>query len=185
MKKSLLVLLLVGSVSVAGFGPASSANERRAKRPVKKVEEPTAPESIPDLDSCGLGWQVTQKQTLSAVTTRGTTNAVVPPTFGMTSGTIGCKQMPLSKNDEQALKYAYNNFDTLSVEMAEGQGEFLQAFAQSLGCADSVYPQFSRLMQDHYRSIMKDGSANSFQMFNQVKSELKQDTVLAIGCNAV
>ena len=37
-------------------------------------------------DSCGLGWHVTQDKSLLATVTRSTTNAVVPPTFGMTSG---------------------------------------------------------------------------------------------------
>lgn len=42
-------------------------------------------------DGCGLGWEVTGEKTMLATTTRGTTNAFVPPTFGMTSGTIGCE----------------------------------------------------------------------------------------------
>ncbi|MFM8315218.1 MAG: DUF3015 family protein [Deltaproteobacteria bacterium] len=49
-------------------------------------------------DSCGLGWQVTQKKSFLATTTRGTTNAFVPPTFGMTFGTIGCDKHSFAKN---------------------------------------------------------------------------------------
>ena len=44
-------------------------------------------------DGCGLGSEVTQKKSLLATTTRGTTNGTIPPAFGMTSGTIGCDQL--------------------------------------------------------------------------------------------
>ncbi|MBK9038693.1 MAG: DUF3015 family protein [Bdellovibrionales bacterium] len=42
------------------------------------------------MDGCGLGWEVTDSETMIGTTTRGTTNMFVPPAFGMTTGTIGC-----------------------------------------------------------------------------------------------
>ncbi len=59
----------------------------------------------PTVDSCGLGWQVTDKKTYTATTTRGTTNAFIPPTFGMTTGTIGCEKLDIGKNDKEAADY--------------------------------------------------------------------------------
>lgn len=173
---------------------SSSAISAEKKKPVMRHEEPAhhatrqqadEAETIPDGDSCGLGWQVTQKKTLSATTTRGTTNAFVPPTFGMTTGTIGCAQHPLSQRDVDGARYAYNNFDVLSIEMAEGQGEFLKGFARTMGCDDASVDAFSHMTQSHYRSIMKDGKASRLEMFDNVKSEMKSDPVLSMSCNAV
>lgn len=185
MKQKLFVVLLAAAIL-----PCSVfADQATTRKPPQRRQQQQQPQSnepndqIPDGDSCGLGWQVTQKKTLSATTTRGTTNAFVPPTFGMTTGTIGCAQHPLSKRDEDGAKYAYNNFDALSVEMAEGQGEFLKGFAQTMGCAD--VDSFSHMTQSHYRSIMNNGNASSLEMFDNVKAEIKGDTVLAISCGAV
>lgn len=110
-----------------------------------------------DSDSCGLGWQVTQKKTFSATTTRGTTNVVVPPTFGMSSGTIGCTQHSLVKADMKSLHYADANYENLMAEMAEGQGEYLTGFAASMGCAADA--EFSSAMQSHYSTLSSGSSA--------------------------
>ena len=54
------------------------------------------------LDSCGLGWEVTDKKTYTATTTRATTNFFVPPVFGMTTGTLGCEKLEIGSNDKEA-----------------------------------------------------------------------------------
>ncbi|MGZ3705003.1 MAG: DUF3015 family protein, partial [Bdellovibrionota bacterium] len=82
-------------------------------------------------DGCGLGWQVTQKKSFLATTTRGTTNGVVPPTFGMTSGTIGCDQHSFAKNELPALNMVATNQDALMIDIAAGGGENLAALAQT------------------------------------------------------
>lgn len=48
----------------------------------------------------------------------------------MTSGTMGCDQHQIAKNDKDPAKFAYNNLDSLSIEMAQGQGEYL---AETIG----------------------------------------------------
>jgi hypothetical protein len=202
MKQKLQVVLfaVVSSALVTGMVTSSAFSAEKKKQqqqaPAVHHEEPAHhsnrqqptsedADSIPDTDSCGLGWQVTQKKTLSATTTRGTTNAFVPPTFGMTTGTLGCAQHPLSKRDVDGARYAYNNFDVLSIEMAEGQGEFLTSFARTLGCDDASLEAFSHMTQSHYRSIMNEGKATRVEMFDNIKTEMKNDPVLSARCNAV
>lgn len=198
MKQKLqLVLFAVVSSTLVSGSAFSAEKKKQQSAPAVRHEEPAHhtnrqqqhaaedADSIPDTDSCGLGWQVTQKKTLSATTTRGTTNAFVPPTFGMTTGTLGCAQHPLSKRDEDGARYAYNNFDVLSIEMAEGQGEFLTGFARTLGCDDASLEAFSLMTQSHYRSIMNEGKATRMEMFDNIKNEMKSDPVLSARCNAV
>lgn len=110
-----------------------------------------AQQNSPGSDSCGLGWQVTKKKTFSATTTRGTTNSVIPPTFGMTSGTMGCDQHSLVKADMKSLHYADANYENLMSEMAEGQGEFLTGFVQAMGCTPSA--EINSALQSNYGTI--------------------------------
>jgi hypothetical protein len=135
----------------------------------------------PDIDGCGLGWQVTREKTLLGSITRGTTNETVPPSFGMTSGTLGCRQLPVSLNDQSAFKYAYVNMDSLSVDMAAGHGEYLQAFAQTMGCG-AVSDSFSQMAQARYDAIMNHGKADALQMFENVKREIRSDAFLSSSC---
>ncbi len=105
-----------------------------------------------DSDSCGLGWQVTKKKTFSATTTRGTTNSVVPPTFGMTSGTIGCAQHSLVKAEMKSLHFADANYENLMTEIAQGQGEYLTGFAATMGCSSA---EFSSALQSNFSEIVE------------------------------
>lgn len=101
---------------------------------------------------CGLGWEVTDKKTLSATSTRNTTNATVPNTFGMTSGTLGCEQHGFVLENRAPEHYAEVNYEVIVAEMAQGQGETLSTFASLLGCdADMA----SKLSQSNYESIVK------------------------------
>ncbi len=119
-------------------------------------------------DSCGLGWQVTQKKSFIATTTRGTTNAVVPPTFGMTTGTIGCEQHTFAKADTKAVEFVAQNYDTLRLEMAAGEGENLAALARTMGCADSSVSTFGRAVQGQYETVVGHGSR--IELFQNAKA---------------
>ena len=67
--------------------------------------------------------------------------------------------------------------------MAEGQGEFLKGFAETLGCSDSS--SFSQMTQSRYRAIMNGGKASRLEMFENVKSEIRNNAQLAISCGVV
>jgi hypothetical protein len=136
-------------------------------------------------DGCGLGWEVTSKTTFSATSTRGTTNAFVPPTFGMTSGTLGCAKHDLvKKKDEAAAFYAVENYDSLRQEMAEGSGENLRAFASLMGCEGSAYQGFARLVQSRFSAIAADSDTRLNLVLN-VRSELEDSPELAASCSAI
>ncbi len=129
-------------------------------------------------DACGLGWEVTKSKTMIATTTRATTNYFIPYTFGMTTGTMGCDQHPLVQKEMDAAKYAVNNYDTLSIEMAQGQGEFLSAFAQTMGCSDAV--AVGQLTQANYSQVTN--AKNGLEMYDNVRHLIRSDVVLGNTC---
>jgi hypothetical protein len=131
-------------------------------------------------DGCGLGWQVTDKKTLIATTTRGTTNFVVPPAFGMTTGTIGCDQHSFAKNDQKAVEFVASNYEPLMMNLSAGRGEYLEAFAQTLNCKDSA--SFGAEMQKNYSSV---ASPDAVQVLNNVKNTIKANPALAANCSVI
>ena len=124
-------------------------------------------------DSCGLGWQVTQKKSFLGTTTRGTTNALVPPTFGMTSGTIGCDQHSFAKNEMPAVNMVATNQDAILIDIASGGGEHLAALAQAMGCRDSA--SLAAKAQSNYRAL---SGVSSVQLYRNVKA-----IAVANGCS--
>lgn len=177
MKRLFIVLL------VAGLLPVAANADTKKKGGALDSSMSSGGTVEPDKgDGCGLGWQVTQKRSFLATTTRGTTNSFVPPTFGMTSGTIGCEQHSFAKEDRDAAVYAFNNLEPLTVEMAQGSGEYLSAFARTLGCSDSVQAEFGRMTQDNYSVITN--AVNGAEMFHNVKAQMKKNSALVSGCRA-
>lgn len=129
-------------------------------------------------DGCGLGWQVTQKKSLVGTTTRGTTNGIVPPTFGMTTGTIGCDQHSIARRDVPAAQFVATNFDALMMDMAQGEGESLQALAASLGCGNSA--AFGTMTRREFSSLTE--GADSLELVRRLREEAKKDA--SLGCSA-
>ena len=103
-------------------------------------------------DSCGLGWAVTKEKTLSATSTRGTTNGFLPPTLGMTSGTIGCDKHSIAQKDLPVIRYVATHLDVLKYEMAMGSGERLMGLAQLMNQADTQC--FAETLQTSYVQIV-------------------------------
>ena len=118
-------------------------------------------------DGCGLGWQVYDKKTLVGTFIRGTTNSVVPPSFGMTTGTIGCDQHPIAKNNMEAVQYVAENYESLMIEAAQGSGEYVNAFGATLNCSNT---EFGSLLQKNYKSLSTVKNAADF--VGAVKGEM-------------
>ena len=101
---------------------------------------------------CGLG-AVIIKDDSSAVmlalqaTTNGTS---ANQTFGITSGTLGCKKAKFVMN-ERAEEFVASNMDILAKEIAVGHGESLDTLAELLNIEDKA--TFSASLQSNYNSI--------------------------------
>ena len=101
---------------------------------------------------CGLGSMVI-KDNSSAVmlalqaTTNGTSGN---QTFGITSGTSGCKKVKLVMN-ERAEEFVASNMDILAKEIAVGHGESIDTLAELLEVKDVA--TFSASLQSNYNSI--------------------------------
>jgi hypothetical protein len=129
-------------------------------------------------DGCGLGWQVTAKKSLVATLTRATTNAVVPPTFGMTTGTIGCDQHSIAMRDVPAAQFVASHYDALMMDMAQGEGEALTALSTSLGCSNAA--AFGTMTQREFSSLTE--GADSLELVRRLRDAAQKDA--SLGCQA-
>jgi hypothetical protein len=129
-------------------------------------------------DWCGLGWEITKKKSFLATTTRGTTNMFVPPTFGMTTGTIGCDQHSLAQGDIPAAQFVASHYDALMMDMAMGEGEAVTALAQSMGCSNAT--NFGEMTRRNF-SDLTDG-ASALELVKRIREQAKKDA--SLGCSA-
>lgn len=118
-------------------------------------------------DNCGWGWKVTDKKSLFGTSTRGTTNSYTTP-FALTTGTAGCEKHTIAKADAKGVDFVVQNYDSLRLEMAAGQGENLAALARTMGCSDSAVASFGSAVQGSYETVVGNGSR--IEMFNNVKN---------------
>ncbi len=101
---------------------------------------------------CGLG-SVIIKDDSSAVllALQATTNGISGnQTFGITSGTLGCKKTKFVMN-ERAEEFVASNMDILAKEIAVGHGESIDTLAELLNVEDTA--TFSASLQSNYNSI--------------------------------
>ena len=101
---------------------------------------------------CGLGSQlIKDDSTAVMLSLQATTNATSGnQTFGITSGTSGCKKTKLVMN-ERAEEFVASNMDQLAKEIAKGQGESIDTLAELLNVEDKA--AFSASLQKNYNSI--------------------------------
>ena len=101
---------------------------------------------------CGLGSQVIKDDSSAIMlalqaTTNGTSGN---QTFGITSGTSGCKKAKFVMN-ERAEEFVASNMDILAKEIAAGHGESLDTLAELLNVEDKA--AFAVALQSNYNSI--------------------------------
>ena len=101
---------------------------------------------------CGLGSMIIKDDSTAVMlalqaTTNGTS---ANQTFGVTSGTSGCKKTKLVMN-ERAEEFVASNMDQLAKEIAMGHGESIDTLAELLNVEDKA--AFSASLQSNYNSI--------------------------------
>ncbi len=119
---------------------------------------------------CGLGSMIFKKNSVISASSRSITNASFSSQlFGITSGTSGCSQHSIVKNEMAPVYIAEANFDELKKEMALGQGETLAAFHEAFGCEASSLSDFSALVKKNYNTVFEAPNANAHDMLGSVK----------------
>ena len=118
---------------------------------------------------CGLG-SIIIKDNSSAVllalqaTTNGTSGN---QTFGITSGTSGCKKTKFVMN-ERASEFVASNMDVLAKEISVGHGESVDTLAELLEVQDKA--AFAVALQTNYNSIYKSQSVEMADVLDNIST---------------
>lgn len=129
----------------------------------------TAFAGVNNQTGCGLG-AVIIKDDSSAVllalqaTTNGTSGN---QTFGITSGTSGCKRTKFVMN-ERASEFVASNMDTLAKEISIGHGESVDTLAELLNVEDKAV--FASALQANYNKIYSSQSVEMADVLDNIST---------------
>jgi hypothetical protein len=132
---------------------------------------------------CGLGSLAFKDQPGMIQIVAATLNGIYGnQTFGITSGTSNCAEDGVSVAEKEKEYFSEANFESLNVEMAQGSGETLEAFAHIMGCEGEGVQAFSQLTQAKYSEIYPDPATTPEQMLGNLNHVMSEDASLATSC---
>jgi hypothetical protein len=135
----------------------------------------------PDI-GCGLGTQLWEgNKGLAPKVLGATTNGSFGnQTFGLTFNTIGCNGTGTVTADARLHMFAGANLDHLARDMANGQGETLDALATLMNVQASDRAAFAEFTRVHFPAIFAgEGEVTAAAMLTSLRGLLAQDERLA------
>jgi hypothetical protein len=133
---------------------------------------------------CGLGklaWSdySGQKQIGPQVLMATTNGTFGSQTFGISTGTSGCTNDGKIFTAEKVNVFAAINFDNLSQEMAQGQGEHLTSLAILMGIPVDQHPAFFAMTQEKYTTFVQAGETSPKAVVKAIHDAMVDHPVLA------
>jgi Protein of unknown function (DUF3015) len=133
---------------------------------------------------CGLGklaWSdyKGQKEIAPQVLMATTNGTFYSTTFGISSGTSGCTSDGKIMSEQKTTMFAQLNFENLSQEMAQGQGEHLASLATLMGVPAEHQAAFFAMTQERYTSLVKTGETSPVAMVKAINDAIAKYPVLA------
>jgi hypothetical protein len=130
---------------------------------------------------CGLGTNLWEGRSelifkVLGATTNGTFGN---QTFGITSGTLGCKQEGVITVDARLRMFAGANLDNLARDMARGEGETLDAFAHLMKISEADKSHFFRFTQAHFADIFASDAVTAGEMLASLQTLMGRDEKLS------
>jgi hypothetical protein len=134
---------------------------------------------------CGPGWYVFNENSLVSSSLRATTNGLLFPvvTIGMTFGTSNCTKHKIVLKEKESLHFATMNYYELQAEVAKGSGQYLSAFATTMGCNPSAQPRLIQHLKNNYQEIFQTGSPNPEKALEGVYKTIFRDRELTNKCS--
>jgi Protein of unknown function (DUF3015) len=133
---------------------------------------------------CGLGklaWSDYKNQKnigpqVLMATTNGTFGST---TFGISTGTSGCTNDGKVMAEQKTTVFAQLNFENLSQEMAQGQGEHLASLATLMGVPAEHQAAFFAMTQERYTSLVKTGETSPVAMVKAINDAIAVNPTFA------
>ena len=132
---------------------------------------------------CGLGklaWSEYKGQKeIAPQVLMATTNGIGMNTFAISFGTSGCTNDGKIMSEHKTTMFASLNFDALTAEMAQGQGEHLASLATLMGVPAERHAEFFAMTQERYTSLVQAGEASPVALVKSLNDAIAGHPVLA------
>lgn len=129
---------------------------------------------------CGLGSLIIKTDDFTQILA-ATLNATGVQTFGITSGTSHCLPANKAAALEQQQHFVRENLENLRRDMVKGDGEYLQGYAEVLGCNAASYASFKNVAQSEEAQIFK--APGAIAVLEATKITLKKNAELQNACS--
>lgn len=131
---------------------------------------------------CGLGTQVWKGQKglvpkVLGATTNGTSGN---QTFGITFGTLGCRQDGVVTASARLGEFMGTNQESLARDMSVGQGESLNVLATLIGIKAQDKSAFFKATKDNFSTIYAANNKTTGDVLAALKSVMAQDASLSV-----
>jgi hypothetical protein len=131
---------------------------------------------------CGLGTQVWQGQKglgpkIFGATTNGTFGN---QTFGITFGTLGCRQNGVVTASARLGEFIGNNQESLARDMSVGQGESLNVLANLIGIKAQDKSAFFKATKDNFSTIYAANNKTTGDVLASLQAVMAKDTALSV-----
>jgi hypothetical protein len=132
---------------------------------------------------CGLGtlaWaDYKHPKNIAPQVMMATTNGTLFNTVGISFGLSGCTNDGTVMAEHKAEMFVASTFESLSQDMARGQGEYLASLAMMMGVPVEHQPAFFSLVQDRYRTLMERGENSPLAVIKAIQETVVRGPVLA------
>jgi hypothetical protein len=131
---------------------------------------------------CGLGTQVWQGQRgLLPKVLGATTNGIFGnQTFGITFGTIGCRQNGVVTASARLGEFMGDNQESLARDMSVGQGESLNVLANLIGIKSEDKAAFFKVTKDNFSTIYAANNKTTGDVLASLQTVMAQNSALSI-----
>jgi len=133
---------------------------------------------------CGLGklaWgEYKGQKEIAPQVLQATTNGTFgSQTFGISFGTSGCTNDGKIMSEHKTTMFASLNFEALTAEMAQGQGEHLASLATLMGVPAERQGEFFAMTQERYTSLVQAGEASPVALVKSLNDAIAGQPALA------
>ena len=132
---------------------------------------------------CGLGtlaWaDYKHPKNIAPQVMMATTNGTLFNTVGISFGLSGCTNDGTVMAEHKAEMFVASTFESLSQDMARGQGEHLASLATMMGVPVEHQPAFFSLTQNRYRTLMERGENSPLAVIKAIQETVIGGPVLA------
>lgn len=97
-------------------------------------------------------------------------NAIIPQTFGITSGTMNCEKQAIFSSNERLNKFVMNNMDSLAVDIAKGNGESLEAFVELMEVKKEERMDIYAKLQSNFSNIFSSETVQAADVIDRIVS---------------